>query len=162
MARTGGDKCDADGGALLLSAIGRISRLHFRLGALAERLHGQGLLTAGRRALLRNLKTLGPRTVPELAAMRPVSRQHIQMLVNELLRDGLVVLADNPAHRRSKHVRITAKGKAALAAMEAREAPLVKDLAGRFSRRDLARLDSLLARLGNAVDAEARGADGGT
>ena len=49
-------------------------------------------------------------TVPEIARMRPVARQHIQKLANEMAADGLIEFVDNPAHKRSKLVSLTAKG----------------------------------------------------
>jgi DNA-binding MarR family transcriptional regulator len=39
-----------------------------------------------------------------------VSRQHIQKLANEMIADGVIELIDNPAHQRSKLLRLTAKG----------------------------------------------------
>jgi DNA-binding MarR family transcriptional regulator len=88
----------------------------FHVGrALAEEIHDGE--TAGRRGILRDLARLGPRTVPQLARMRPVSRQHIQGIVNSLLEDGYVETAGNPEHRRSSLVRITAKGEKAFRQM---------------------------------------------
>lgn len=58
------------------------------------------------------LKNEGPRTVPEIARLRPVARQHIQRLANEMAEAGLVEFIDNPAHRRSKLLRLTVKGEA--------------------------------------------------
>jgi DNA-binding MarR family transcriptional regulator len=94
------------------------------LRALAAQLHGQGELTAGRRGILRGLDRLGPQTVPQMARARPVSRQHIQMEVNQLGAEGLVELIDNIAHKRSRLVRLTPKGKEYLEAMYRREAGL--------------------------------------
>jgi hypothetical protein len=41
-------------------------------------------MTAGKRGVLKGLDRLGPQTVPQMARARPVSRQHIQTLVNRL------------------------------------------------------------------------------
>jgi|SRR5215469_1377174 len=98
------------------------------LHTLAEQLHGEGELTAGRRGILRGLDRLGPQTVPQMARARPVSRQYIQMLVNQLEAEGLVELIENIAHKRSRLVRLTPKGKAALAAMYEREAAFYASL----------------------------------
>jgi DNA-binding MarR family transcriptional regulator len=98
-------------------------RLFFhRMRAVAAHVHGQGEESGGRRGVLRELARLGPRTVPEMARARPVSRQHIQSLVNGLVDDGLVEIAPNPAHRRSGLVRATERGRALVAEMERREA----------------------------------------
>ena len=98
------------------------------LHAIAAQLHGGGELTAGRRGILRGLDRLGPQTVPQMARARPVSRQYIQMLVNGLEADGLVELYENPAHRRSRLVRLTAAGRETLGAMYRREAELYATL----------------------------------
>lgn len=96
--------------------------LFHRLRAAAAELHGQGDLTAARRGVLQGLQRDGDQTVPQMARARPVSRQHIQTLVNALADDGLVELVGNPAHKRSKLVRITDAGRALLRSMQAREA----------------------------------------
>jgi DNA-binding MarR family transcriptional regulator len=101
-----------------------VSLFHL-LRTLAAQLHGQGNLTAARRGILRSLDRLGPQTVPQMARARPVSRQHIQTEVNELEADGLVELVENVAHKRSRLVRLTPKGKAHLEAMYRREAELL-------------------------------------
>ena len=59
---------------------------------------------------MRSLALLGPLTVPQIAQMRPTSRQRMQRLADELAAEGLVEFIDNPRHRRSKLVRLTPKG----------------------------------------------------
>lgn len=113
----------------LVAVFDEASALHFRATWALGRLHGQGAHTSGMRAILRDLDRLGPQTVPQMARRRPVSRQHIQGLVNQLLDVGHVELIDNPAHRRSPLVRLTREGSAAFAAMREREAALIARLA---------------------------------
>ena len=80
-------------------------RLLFHVGTeAAERLHAEESVGASLRAVLEHLTHHAPTTVPAIARSRRVSRQHIQVLVNELLELGLVRLEDNPAHARS-HLR---------------------------------------------------------
>jgi DNA-binding MarR family transcriptional regulator len=55
---------------------------------------------------------LHPLTVPQIAEMRPTSRQRMQRLADELAAEGIVEFIDNPKHRRSKLVRLTRKGHA--------------------------------------------------
>src|SRR5436190_234471 len=82
--------------------------LFHRLRAAAAAIHGEGELSAARRGVLRSLARAGAQTVPQIAAARPVSRQHIQTVVDALVADRLVETTDNPAHRRSVLVRLTA------------------------------------------------------
>jgi DNA-binding MarR family transcriptional regulator len=108
-----------------------------RLRALAVQLHRQGENTGGRRGVMEGLYRGGPQTVPQMARARTVSRQHIQTLVNELLRDRLVELAPNPAHQRSPRVRLTPKGKALFEVMLRRESALFARIGAAVPENDL-------------------------
>lgn len=137
----------------LLELIDTVNRLHFELGAMAARIHGEADASAPHRALLRNLIEMGPRTVPQLASLRSVSRQFIQKLVNQLLKEGMVEYIDNPAHKRSRLVRIAPRGYAAYRAMRDRETPAGKWLAGGLSKSDLRTALDVLS----AIEAKATG-----
>lgn len=126
---------------LVVAALDQVvdeTRLLFhRLRKTAEAIHRQGEFTAGRRGILRSLHLLGPQTVPQLARARPVSRQHIQMLVNPLLREGYLERVENPAHKRSKLVRLTAEGRAMAEEMHRREAAFFEAIAAELSVDEL-------------------------
>ena len=109
----------------MLRLFDEIPALFHRLKAVAADVHGREVPSAGRRGILRSLDRIGPQTVPELARARPVSRQHIQVLVSGLLKDGLVATEENPAHHKSPLVRLTGKGKRRLLASQARETQLL-------------------------------------
>ncbi len=98
--------------------VDEVVALFHRLRVAAAKLHGEGEASGARRGVLRGLARDGARTVPEMARERPVSRQHVQALVDALRADGLVELADNPAHRRSRLVRLTPRGEAVWRDME--------------------------------------------
>jgi DNA-binding MarR family transcriptional regulator len=85
-------------------------------------------LGAGHRGVLESLYAGGVQTVPALARARPVSRQHIQVLVNRLLELELVETLDNPAHQRSPLVRLTAHGKRRFEQLQARERRAIAEL----------------------------------
>lgn len=95
-----------------------------RLKIVADEVHQQGVMSGGLRGILRQLNKLGEQTVPQMARDRSVSRQNVQMLVNELAENGYVEFVDNPAHKRSPFVRLTAAGKKAVEAMNRREEKL--------------------------------------
>lgn len=116
---------NADQAAAMLRLFDEIPALFHRLQAVAADVHGWDIPSAGRRGVLRSLDRLGPRTVPQLARARLVSRQHIQVLVSGLVKDGLVATDENPAHRKSPLVCLTGKGKRRLLASQAREARLL-------------------------------------
>lgn len=99
------------------------------LRALAVEVHGPEAVCmspgqASSRGVLYELLEMGPRSVPEMARRRLVSRQHVQVVVNALLENGLAASIDNPAHRRSSLVGLTAKGLKVAKAMKRRETHL--------------------------------------
>ena len=132
-------------------AAAAISAAHFALVALMERIHGQGDVSSGRRAILLNLSREGPATVPALAAMRPVSRQYVQRLADALEAEGLVIKRANPAHARSPLLTITAEGEARLTQMLEREAPILARLADILSQEESAQLGDMLGRIRDGV-----------
>ncbi len=98
-----------------------VRRLFHRLGHGFGQLHGDGEISIGMRAVLESVIDGGPQTVPQMARVRPVTRQHIQSLVNALLDGGLVEYRHNPEHKRSKLVAATPRGTAAFTAMREAE-----------------------------------------
>jgi DNA-binding MarR family transcriptional regulator len=137
---------------LIQSLIDETRALFHRMRTAAEALHGQGDLTAGRRGVLLDLARHGPMTVPALARLRPVSRQHIQSMVNPMLDEGHVELVDNPAHRRSQLVRLTARGVRLVESMLARERRLLERLPLDASDADLRRAAIVLRKLRAALE----------
>ena len=124
-----------------------VRSLFHKMGAGVTLLHEESGITGGMRAVLESVVEGGPKTVPELARARPVSRQHIQTLVNELLAAGLVEVRDNPAHRRSKLVAPTQEGAATFAALRAREAAALTRLALDIDAQEMERATQALTQL---------------
>ena len=97
-----------------------VAQCFFRIRAVGQK---TGLITSwggGAFGFMRSLALLGPLTVPQIAQMRPTSRQRMQRLADELAAEGLVEFIDNPKHRRSKLVRLTPKGEARYRELDAR------------------------------------------
>src|ERR671912_737347 len=87
-----------------------VAQCFFRIRAVGQK---TGLITSwggGAFGFMRSLALLGPLTVPQIAQMRPTSRQRMQRLADELAAQGLVEFIDNPKHRRSKLVQLTPEG----------------------------------------------------
>ena len=77
-----------------------VAQFFFRIRAVGQR---TGLITGwggGAFGFMRSLALLGPLTVPQIARMRPTSRQRMQRLADELSAEGLVKFIENPKHRR--------------------------------------------------------------
>lgn len=139
----------------LEGVVREITILFHRLRAVAEEVHHDGQLSGGRREVLRDLDRDGALTVPQLARSRSFSRQHAQVLVNSLQREGLVELRPNPAHRRSPLVRVTETGRARLAEMVRREQRLWAAVAPALSPQQLAATETTLRTLRELFEGEA-------
>jgi DNA-binding MarR family transcriptional regulator len=69
-----------------------------------------------------------------------VSRQHVQALVQRLLRDRWIHQRPNPAHQRAHLLELTPEGKGRLVAMREREEASLADLELPFRPGELDRL----------------------
>jgi DNA-binding MarR family transcriptional regulator len=133
--------------------IGEIRRLAPLLAEIGEALHAAAGLGAPARRVLERLVDGGAATVPALAEAEGVTRQHIQTVVNELHDNELVMLTENPRHRRSKLVAATERGTATLAEIRVREAPIGSKLAAAISPEDAAVAAAALAALREKLEA---------
>ncbi len=120
--------------------------LFHRLKYVAEQVHQQGEETAGMRGVLLNLED-GPQTVAQMARSRPVSRQHIQKLVNALIQEGLVHTRPNPEHRRSYLVELTPAGKKVVKRMKQREKEVLKSVRMGIKPEELKTAAEVLGRV---------------
>ncbi|MDH3236161.1 MAG: MarR family transcriptional regulator, partial [Alphaproteobacteria bacterium] len=105
------------------------SRTFFRLRAVGSKIGAVTPWGGGLLGMLHGLKLGGPQTVPQIARARPVSRQRIQKLADEMAAQGLVEYVDNPAHKRSKLVHLTPKGETAYGELRAAMLALCAELA---------------------------------
>src|SRR5258707_3518725 len=113
-----------------------VAQCFFRIRAVGQK---TGLVTdwgGGAFGFLRSLALLGPLTVPQIAQMRPTSRQRMQRLADELTAEGLVEFIDNPNHRRSKLVRLTSKGNARYRDLNTRFLGIASTMGGALSETD--------------------------
>jgi DNA-binding MarR family transcriptional regulator len=124
-----------------------------RLKALGDELHGDLDVTTAMRAVMETLSDAGPMTVPQIAKLKGVTRQHIQLLADALVDGGFASVKENPAHRRSSLITLTEKGRRAFAKMRAREAPLIEELSGEFEAQELERATAVLTRLSARIEA---------
>jgi DNA-binding MarR family transcriptional regulator len=123
--------------AALGAVIDETRSLFHGLKAVANELHADDRISAGKRGVLLSLHHLGPQTVPQMARARPVSRQHIQSLVNPLSEAGYVEFVENPVHRGSPLVRMTKSGIALTARILEREAEPLSRAVAQVSQSEL-------------------------
>ena len=130
-----------------------VAQCFFRIRALGQK---TGLITSwggGGFGFMRSLALLGPLTVPQIAQMRPTSRQRMQRLADELEVEGLVEFIDNPKHRRSKLVRLTRKGDARYRELKARFLAIASTLGVGLTEGDIRRTTKIVRQLSGDVTA---------
>ncbi len=106
--------------------------------------------------ILRGLVRYGPRTVPQLALARSVTRQHTQEVVDRLVADGLVERVANPAHARSPLIRATRRGATLVEAMDDTDTRVLVAIGGELPLRDLAITARTLRAVRERFEDEAR------
>jgi DNA-binding MarR family transcriptional regulator len=124
-----------------------VAQCFFRIRALGQK---TGLITGwggGAFGFMRSLALLGPLTVPQIAQMRPTSRQRMQRLADELEAERLVEFVDNPKHRRSKLVRLTRKGDARYRELKARFLAIASTMGAGLSEADVRRTTRIVRQL---------------
>src|SRR5215208_1905363 len=130
-----------------------VAQCFFRVRAVGQK---AGLITkwgGGAFGFMRSLALLGPLTVPQIAQMRPTSRQRMQRLADELAAEGLVEFIDNPKHRRSKLVRLTSKGEARYREFSARFLAIASTMGVGLSDAEIRKTIEIVRRLSDDVKA---------
>jgi DNA-binding MarR family transcriptional regulator len=124
-----------------------VAQCFFRIRAVGQR---AGLITSwggGAFGFMRSLAVLGPLTVPQIAQMRPTSRQRMQRLADELSAEGLVEFIDNPNHKRSKLVRLTRKGGARYRELNTRFLAIASTMGIGLSEADIRSTTEIVRKL---------------
>jgi len=138
----------------LYQLIWETRRLFQCLKTLGDALHQEHGITASMRAVLEFLDKEEPQTVPQMASRRNVSRQNIQLIVNELIEKGLLEAVENPAHKRSQHIQRTEKGRSSFEQIKQREASLLAEIAGDFSDVEMGNAAETMRNLREHLNSE--------
>lgn len=93
-----------------------------------------------------------PKTVAQIARRLGVTRQNVQRLADRLVAERLASYAANPDHRASPHLVLTARGRSALAAIEAGARDYHARLAALVGERDIRAAHRALRTLLAALD----------
>ena len=132
-----------------------VAQCFFRIRAVGQK---TGLITSwggGAFGFMRSLTLDGPMTVPQIAEMRPTSRQRMQRLADELAGAGLVEFVDNPKHRRSKLVRLTRKGEAHYQKLSDRLLAIASTMGAGSSEAEIRTTIAVVRRISNEVKGRA-------
>jgi DNA-binding MarR family transcriptional regulator len=62
---------------------------YFRLNAAGSKIAAKARLSPGKISILRSLRDAGPQSVAQLARSRPVARQGVQVMADQLVKSGL-------------------------------------------------------------------------
>jgi len=144
-------------GEAIADLVLEVAQFFFRMRAIGQK---TGLITnwgAGTIGFLRSLALIGPLTVPQIAQMRPTSRQRMQRLADELAAEGLVEFIDNPRHRRSKLLRLTRKGDARYRKLSARFLAIAATMGADSSEAEIRKATEIVRRLSEEVKGRAGG-----
>ena len=124
-----------------------VAQCFFRLRAVGQKTGFFTTWGGGAFGFMRSLALLGPLTVPQIAQMRPTSRQRMQRLADELATGGLVEFIDNPRHQRSKLVRLTPKGDARYRVLSARYLAIASTMGAGLSETEIRKASEIVRRL---------------
>lgn len=149
-------RTSTDTGEAMADLMLEVAQCFFRLRALGQQ---AGLITSwggGAFGFMRSVALGGPLTVPQIARMRPTSRQRMQRLANELAAEGLVEFRDNPKHGRSKLVRLTRKGEGHYRDANARFLGLASTMGAELSDAEIRRATEIVRQLSDEASRSPR------
>ncbi len=129
-----------------------LTRRLFR--ALAQK-SGENLeefgISVADRAVMEFLYPENMHSVPEIAELYKVSRQHVQTTINSLLSQGLVNTQENPRHKRSPHIMLNSEGRKLFATVLKKDEETIEKLFSHLAKNDVQithkTLQSLLDKL---------------
>ncbi|MEU4407873.1 MarR family transcriptional regulator [Streptosporangium sp. NPDC023963] len=152
MRETGQDVAPVEPADRLAGVFDLVGPLYRRAQRKVEQdVPGEGL-SVGVRAVLNMLHGHGPMTVPQMGRAQALSRQFVQRMVNEAAARRLVESVENPAHKRSSLIRLTAEGEAAIGAVIARERAMLHQVGDDLTDAEIAGCVRVLSRLLRLLD----------
>jgi DNA-binding MarR family transcriptional regulator len=115
-----------------------------------ERNVSVSLMYAGLRVpqfrVLDALAEMGQATVTEMSARLHITRATASVMINELVRAGIVAMVENPADRRSFHIRLTELGRDKLHVARSDVGVLIGELSRQYPE-DMIRVLNGFARM---------------
>ena len=127
-----------------------VAQCFFRIRAVGQK---TGFITSwggGAFGFMRSLALFGPLTVPQIAQMRPTSRQRMQRLADDAL-GGLVEFINNPKHRRSRLARLTPRGDARYRELDARFLTMASTMGVDVGEADIRKTIEIVRQLSDEV-----------
>jgi len=126
-----------------------IRRIFRAMGQKADNYLESLGISAADRAVMEFLYPDKRLSVPQIADLYNVTRQHVQATVNSLKERELVSMEENPRHARSQLVTLNDKGRELFAEISARDEAAIKKMFANISDTKCGRTRKTLARLLN-------------
>ena len=133
-------------GAVLTDLIIPLIRLEAHFSRAGERIAGSAGQTMARWLTLEMVADQ-PATVAQVARRLGLTRQSVQRIADLLERDGLTTYAENPAHERSKLVRLTAGGRRTLRTIQAEQRAWANRVGAEVGESSLRQASRFVAQL---------------
>ena len=97
-----------------------------------------------------------PATVANVARRLGLTRQSVQRIADLLERDGLTEYADNPDHETSRLVRLTPRGRRALATIQTAQRAWANDVGERIGEANLRQFGRMVDQLTQVLRDDSR------
>jgi len=128
-----------------------IRRLFRAMAARADDYLADAELSAADRAVMEFLYPHNELSVPDIARRYDVSRQHVQVAVNQLVARGLLRSIVNPRHKRSRLICLSGLGRDTFAEIRRNESAIVQHLFDDVSDDALTTTQATLSALLNKI-----------
>lgn len=137
-------------GDAFTTLLGQVIGLTRRFTTVGEALAKPAGQTLARWLVLETVQD-APATAAQIARTLHLARQSVQRLADLLVRDGLAVYEDNPAHRRAKLLRLTPRGRSALRTIQTAQRAWADAMGAELGEADLRQASVILDRVLQAV-----------
>lgn len=124
----------------------QVLRLHGLLTEAGDAMAAPAGQTSARWQVLAAVEP-APASVADVARILNLARQSVQRVADLLVEDGLATYEENPAHRRAKLLALTAKGKSALASIQAAQATWANALGEKLDEKRVRAAAEVLGEL---------------
>jgi DNA-binding MarR family transcriptional regulator len=137
-------------GEVLTALIIPVIQLNAHFGRAGEAIASAGGQTLARWLVLEAVAT-APSTVARIARGLGLTRQSVQRIADLLAGDGLTEYMENPAHERSKLVRLTPRGRRTLRTIQAAQRVWANRVGAEVGEADLRQTSRVVDRLAAAL-----------
>ena len=124
-----------------------VRRLFRSMGQVADKYLEELGISAAERTVMEFLYPDKKLSVPQIAELYSVSRQHVQVTVNSLLEHGLLVVEDNPKHKRSQLIGLSDTGRSLFARVLKKDKEAINLLFQNVSEPESKRVRATLEKL---------------